>query len=439
MPAQRYDTTEAQNVMREIFADRVYKQYEETIVLLGIIDEGGAEFVHDRGYEWATAMEPNPSMAFMGSGGLFPAGSTDRTKKLKVTYTTFTMARRLDGQVLHTDRNSIIRGLQPKIKSDSMTFAKAINVLSYGNGDNSLGTVSAAPAVTAAITFKAPHGSALIWKRGKYNIVDPADGTKRTMTIGGNAVTEFYAVTNSKNTAVVGFSINEAATTADAISATTVVEGDILVFVNSWGLGFHGTGYHMNNTGTYQNQSRSLFPDQLNPSLKDALNGPLTVGLMDWLEVTVEYAKGGRESMGGLFWLCSPTQLYAYRKLGYNTDYRQVKQFAGADLKMDNGWKVFEHNGRPFKTDVDAPPNIMDFIDRTSYKKLSAMEPGIVNDGGNYLHLVPGFDSSGVGSHLWQYVYYLATLQDIANVDILNNGRVQNLDINGLPVRSSPN
>ncbi|MGA9771674.1 MAG: hypothetical protein WBV94_21770 [Blastocatellia bacterium] len=433
----RYDTTEAQNVMREIFLGRITKGFEESTVLLGIIDEAGSEFVHEKGLDWAVYLEPNPSMKFIGSGGLLPGGSTSKKKRHKVTYTTFTMARRLDGQVLHTDRNSIIKGLMPLVKEDTETFSKAMNVLSYGNGDNRLAVVAAAPAGTGAIQMKKPNGSSLLWKRGKYNIVDPADGTKRTMTIGGVAKSEFYLVTNSKSTSTAGFADAEDDAAADAISATTIVEGDIVVFADSYGLGFHGLAYHLNNTGLYQNLSRSTYPDQLNPALKDMLEGPLTVAGMDWLEVQVTHAKGGKSTMDSLFWLFSETQLYGYRKLGYNTDTKVVKQFAGADVKLDLGWRVFEHNGRPLKTDVDCPPNEANLLDRSSFKKLSAMEPGLVEAQGQYLQLVPGFDSAGVGSHLWQYIYYLAALQDIANMDILNNGKLNNLDTEGLPTRSS--
>jgi len=437
MAQQKYDTAEAQNVMREIFDGRVYMQFEVGSVLWNLWPDAEAEFVHDKGMEWAVYLEPNPSMAAIGDGGVMPRGSTSKKRRMKVTYATFTLARRLTGQVLYTDRNSIIKGLTPLMKEDSEVFTKALNRLAYGTGDGSLATAQGAPAGTADVVMSGSLGSQLIYKRGAFNIVDPAAGTKRTITVGGLAYSTFYAVTNAKSTATVGFSVDEGAATSDVISATTIQAGGSVVMDGSWGLNIHGLGYHGNNTGTYQNLSRTTYSDTIVPPIKDARNGPLTVALMDWLETKVIFAKGTQHNMASLFWLTSPTQIYAYRTLGYNTDTKVMKQFAGTDVKLDLGWQVLEHNGRQMLPDVDCPPDIMDLLQRDSFRKLMAKQPGIIDDNGQTLYMVPAYDSSGNGSFKWEYVYFMATLADIANKDILSSGFLKGLSTDNLPTASN--
>lgn len=435
MAQQVTDTTEAQKVMREILDPKVYTHFEQNAPFIGLWPDGSAEFIHDRGIEWVVYLQPNPSMNFLGDGGSLPQGSTSKKQRMKATPTTFSIARRLTGQILHTDRESIVKGLTPMVQEDSDTFTKAMNVFAYGTGDARLATVSAAPAGTAAITMTQPLGCTLLWERGKYNIVDPADGTKRTMTIGSVALTEFYLVANSPSTDVASFADDEGDTVADNITATTIVAGDIVVFADSYGIAFHGTGYHLNNTGTYQNLSRTTYSKQIVPGIKDALNGPVTVGLMDFIETQVALRKGGKKVLDGLFWNMSFTQLYGYRSLGYNTDTKVVKQVAGSDMKLDLGYTVVEHNGRQINLDTDCPPDIIDLLDRSSFRKCMAKKPGLIDDDGKVLHMIPAFSSSGGGTFKWQYLYFLSTIMELVNKDILNNGRLKNLSTQDLPTR----
>jgi hypothetical protein len=432
---QTYDVTEAQNVMREILAPEVRVMYQQTARGWELIPDGTADFVHDKGAEWVVGLEPNPSLGGMGSSQkLFPRGSTGRRKRMKVVYATHAISRRLDKAVLHTDRESIVKGVGPLVKEDTETFFHDLNRLFWGNGDGAMAEVSAGPAASAVITMTGPRGVQHLRKRGLYNIVDPALGTKRTVTIGGVPTSNLFMVAKNQAADTASFADDEADAAADAISATTIVPNDIVVYKDSWNLAPKGIRYHLNNdSGTYQNLSRATHSDTIVPPVKDMLNGPLTVAAMDFVETQVIYKKGTAQSLDGLFWAFPPTQQYAYRALGYNTDTKVVKRAGMGDMKIDLGYTVIEHNGRAIWIDVDCPSDDGFLMDRTSFCKFMAKSAGVVQDDGQTLRMIPAFDSSGVGTFSAEYFYAIDIMVEIANKDIQNNGRLKNLAWQGLP------
>lgn len=427
-----YGSAESQVVMREILDDNMYKQFEEEAMFFNMFPDGSSKFVSDVGAQWVNIVQGNPGMKGMSSSDrAFHRGSTSKRVRSKVTFAQFAITRAFAGQVLHTDLKSLIHGWAPMVKEDMSTFIKQLNIMFHGDGSGKLATVTAAPVTTATVTFDDPLGLTQGLIRGQYQIVAAADGTARTMTIAAVAVSTPYLV--GKTGSSIGlFADDEEDTAADTMSATTVVAGDILVWNGTYNNVPKGLWYHLaTGSRTYQNVSTATYP-QFNPPIYDAGNGPLSVLLMDKLEAGLTYRAGKEEVLDGMFWVMAPTQINAYRKLGYNTpEVGVVKRFGSSDRVLDLGFPVIRHNGRVIYMDVDADQTRAGLITKETFQKFQAKPPSVVNDTGELLNKV--YNSSG--QRLWQYTFDINTLLELGNTEIKRNGGIINLLWQGLPIK----
>lgn len=433
MPQYLYGSAESQTVMREILDENMYKQFEEEAMFFNMFADGSDKFVSDVGAQWVNIVQGNPGMKGMTSSDrAFHRGSTSKRVRSKVTFAQFALTRAFSGQVLHTDMKSLIKGWAPMVKEDMSTFIKQLNIMfAGGDGSGSLATVTAAPATTATVTFDQPIGATQLLTRGQYQIVNPADGTPRTLTINSVAVSTPFLI--GKTGANIGlFADDEEDTTVDNMSTTTVVAGDIAVWNGSWNNVPKGLWHHLaTGSRTYQNINTGTYP-QFNPPMYDAGNGPLTVLLMDKLEAGLTYRAGGEEVLDGMFWCMAPTQVNAYRKLGYNTpEVGVVKRFGSGDRVLDLGFPVIRHNGRVIYQDCDALQTAAALITKSSFQRFTAKAPSVVNDTDELLNKV--YNSSG--QRLWQYTFDINTLLELGNTEIRRNGGITNLLWQGLPIK----
>lgn len=424
--------TEAEVVMREILAGEIAMSFEQVSVLIHMFENSG--FIHSRGAEWVVYLQPNPDARAYGDGGLLPKGTNTVKRKHKATYARHAISRQVTDDVLLTDRLSIIKGLGPMVKEDTDTLLKDINRACHGNGDYSLATVEATPVTTLTVTMAKPFRARKLEERRPVNIVDPTTFAKRTATIGGVAKDTFYVISKVESTGVVVLADAEDDTSADSISATTIVAGDIVVPKDSAGLALKGTKYHINDdSGTYQNLSRTTYSRQLVPPVKDAQNNELSPMEIDFLEERILIKKGSDMTLDDLIYLSASAQRFAYKKQGYNTDVKVVKQWSGNDKVFDQGWPTITHNGRMWVIDNDADPSDFNIIKRSSFKKREVKSIGPMNTDGRTLRMMPAVDSTGVGTHRAAYQYTINWLGELLNEDILYNGRIKNLTTEGLP------
>jgi hypothetical protein len=431
MPALLYDSVEAQIVMREILDANMEKQFEQECVFGSMFPFDDQAFVHDLGAQWVDDMEPNPHFRGMSATQrTFGEGSRPGRARFKVTFSELAHTTKFAGRTQHTDAESLQKGWAPLMEDATSTFIKQLNWEIQGDGSGKLATVAAVPAGTAAISLLAPVGASRLLRRGRYNIVDAANpATKRTLTINAVAVDAPYLISKTGGY-IANFADTESDTVADAITATTVVVGDIVVIRDHGGQATKGLRYHINNAATdYQNQSRATWP-QLIPPIVSAGNGPLSTRVMDHLEYSLIIRHGKQQALDGLFWLTSAAQHAAYRKLGYNTDTKVVKRFGANDRKLDLGYTVIEHNGRTFLLEPDCDEDWLPLLDRSTWKRFGAKAPSVVNDGGRILNAV--YDSSG--NLNWELTFNINSLTEFANRRIARNGAVTDLQWEGLPL-----
>jgi hypothetical protein len=431
---------QAQIVMREILDARIYLQYQNEAVTVGLFPDGEAEFVSSVGAQWANDVEPNPGIRGMSTSQLtFSAGSTSIRVRQKVTFAQVAITRAFDGNILWTDVKSLIKGYAPMIKEDMSSFIKHINILFHGDGSGTLGTVAAYdPAVTgtAVLVLTQPYGATQLLRRARINITtNDGNYTAHSFTVGSTVVTRPYIVVKSGSDTI-SLSQNEGSTVADTVASQTIVAGDVIQTDSSGGIMPRGLGFHFNNTSrTYQNVSTSTYP-QFIPPLVDCGFGPLTVQKLDQLEVDLIFRQGTEQTLDGMFWLGSPTQILGgYRKLGYNTDMTVVKRFDSKDKELDLGYQTVKHNGRMFVMDVDADPTRLMLLNKPTWQKFVAKVPSIVNDGGNTLNAV----YASTGELIWQYTMNINFMGELANKQIARNGALINLQWSGLPASRDVN
>lgn len=433
MGQQVFDSAEAQVVMREILDDNFYKQFEEESVFFGMFPDGSAPFVSDVGAQWVNDLEPNPGMKGMSATDVtFHVGSTSKRARSKITFAEFAITRIFDGRILHTDLKSLIKGWAPMLKQDMSTFMKQLNILWHGDGSGTLATVAATP-TTSAVAFTQPIGATQLLRRGQYNFVAASDfTTKRTFTVTTDGATSVPYLVSKTGANIGNFANSESDTTGDAIDSTTIVAGDVAVWPGTGAAAPKGLWYHLNNdSGTYQNLSRATYP-QFIPPLYDAGNGPLTVRILDHVEYDLIYAAGQEQTLNGMFWLSAPTQIAAYKKLGYNNvENGVVKRFGANDRALDLGYTTITHNGRTFMMDVDARQDRLAFLNRPTWEKYVAKPPSVVNDTGQVLNSV--YASSG--ALMWRYTFNINFLGELANRHIRKNAGVINLQWLGLPIK----
>ena len=420
--------------MREILKEEVTMAFEQEAVLLHMIGPGG--FVHSKGAEWLVHLESNPDARAYGDGGKLPPGSNTVKRKHKVTYARHAISRIVTDDVLLTDRKSIVKGLGPMVAEDTDTLIKDINRACFGDGSYALATVESAPAGTLAVTTKKPFRGRKLDHRRVVNFVDPATFALRTATIGGVPTSEFYVASQNPDvaTGIIEFADAEADAAADAISATTIAANDLIVPANSGGLALKGLTYHINDdSGSYQNLSRGTWPKQLVPPVKDMQNSDISPAELDLLEARITFKKGTGHSIDDLVYVSAITQQYGYRKQGYNTDVKVVRQWSGNDKTFDQGWKTITHNGRTWVLDNDCSPSDLFMVKRSSFKKYEVKKIGLMDTDGKTLRMLPATDSSGNGTYTAKYQYTVNWLGEIANENILANARMKNLNIEGLP------
>jgi hypothetical protein len=192
--------------------------------------------------------------------------------------------------------------------------------------------------------------------------------------------------------------------------------------------------YHINDdSGLYQNLSRGTWPKQLVPPVKDMQYQDLSPAELDLLEARITFKKGTDHSLDDLVYVSAVTQQFAYRKQGYNTDVKVVKQWSGNDKTFDQGWKTIQHNGRTWVLDNDCAPSDLFMVKRSTFKKYQIKKIGLVDTDGRTLRMIPATDSSGNGTYTFRYQYTVNWLGEIANENILANARMKKLNTEGLP------
>jgi hypothetical protein len=418
-----FNVAEAEVLMLEIVDPDVKKQFEESAKAIKLVPQGKAKFTNSRGVRLVSQVEPNPGMAWFGEGEQYATANTSKKIAMRVFFTRYAIARSLTGDAIDTtSRESLLNALSSGIREDTDTAMKEFNRQFYGTGTGAIATVTSVSGTS--VTFGSSgsnttsYGARKILLRGEYNFINPSTGAIRVGSGTGVSVPS----SRTLSTGVVVF---------DAV-ASDVAAGDLLVWKNSYNRSIHGLDYHVNNdTGSYQGQSRADY-EALRAVVIDAavssVNQPLSVALLDRAELESVYRTGSDGSVDDLTIISSPTQVAAYKLLGYN-----LVRYDGPNAKFDAGLNVTSHNGHPWVVDVDCPNDAIYIIRKNTFGKFEVKPFGIMKEGGQVLRPVHSFNSSAVGGYFDKFIYYIGGKMDVGCYEPFKNIKIKNLDVTNLP------
>lgn len=420
-----FNVAEAEVLMLEVVDPDVRKHFEESQVGFKLIPQGKSKFTNTRGVRLVGQVEPNPGMSFYGEGEMYATANTSKKIAMRVFFTRFSMARTLTGDAIDTtSRESLLNALSSGIKEDTATSTKEFNRQFYGDGTGAVASVTgvgSSPTITFASTGSnsTPFGARKVLLRGRYNFIDPATGSIR---VTGNASGISIPSSRTLSTGNVTF---------DAV-ASDVAAGDLLVYENSYNRSIHGLAYHVNNdTGAYQGQSRADY-EALRATVIDAaistVAQPLSVAILDKAEYESIYRTGSADKADDLTILSSPTQVAAYKLLGYN-----LVRYDGPNAKFDAGLQVNSHNGHPWVIDVDCPNDRIYLLRKETFGKFELKPFGIMKEGGQVLRPIQSYTTGAVGGYFDKFVYYLGGKMDIGCYEPHKNILIKNLDTTNLP------
>jgi hypothetical protein len=414
-----FDLSEATHIMLEIVNPDISKLFDESKNLWNLLQQGETSQVNYRGVRLVASVAPNAGMKWKGETDPMAIGGVSRRIEMNVKYRDFSMAGDITGHAIdNTNANTIAKGLSQRIQEDIETAMAEFNYACYEDGSGVKGVVdTAVGAVTTgtggSVYLSAPFGARRVQNEGRYMFYPSGSTTPRSTT---PSIASAVDVAASK-------------VTFDQVPAGTV-NTDVLAFEGSKDLAISGLKKIINNdTGTFQNVSRNTYPN-LKATVEDALGAALSVSIMDKLRHRTMYkANGGANRQTNDFTLISsPAQHQAYLNLGY-----ELRRFEGADATLDLGYKAVSYNGMSWVLDTACPDDSIFFLRRSTLIKFELRKLGIIDEDGKTLHLIPAFDSSGVGSHIEKYRYYIGARCEIGCKEPNANALLKNLSTTDLP------
>lgn len=447
-------------VLKEVIDPEIVDQIERTPTLYKLIPKGGelnARGGNDAGasssyvtgkdgiYMYAK-VEPNPSIAWFGEGGKYPAGAASKRVKFSTGFSRVAITSRLTRDVLEgADKSAIINVVTEEIVDDTKSILKEISQQLYGDGSGKKATITSITTgadltngvvvVGGGATGWGGQGASGLNVRGKYDIISGAatdrndSGTDGVVAVGDVVASlEVGSKTNSTVTlgsfartsgsqaygAFTASNLGSLTTPADG-SACTVLVGDSLVLSGSYNKCITGLDYHINSgTGTYQNISRSTYPS-FRAYTYDMNGAGLTVASLYKVIFQARYARRNDILEGDYVILSAPTQTHAYALLGdvssavytasgqdplYKTSLSQMPN----NGTLDYGFRNFKFAGITWIEDIDCPPDTLYVINFNKFKIHEFKPLSKVFDGNGFMP-VPGFDSDGVGSFTDNVLY----------------------------------
>jgi hypothetical protein len=413
-----FDQTEARIIMLEIVNPDIAKLFDQSKNLWNILSKADVSDTNTRGVRLVASVRPNPGMKWKGESDRMAVGGTSRRIEMNVTFADFNMAGRITGTAIDTtDRHALAKSLSSRMAEDIETALSEWNQASYEDGSGVKAVVTSGGG-TATITFAAPFGARRVLNEGRYDFYSPAG----VLRAGGP-----YTVTST------GVDVSTSQVTFSGTVNAAVVAGDYLTYEGSYGKSITGLRKIINNdTGTFQNKSRATEP-LLRAVVDDAAGAALSVAAMSALKHKVMYkaSNGVNRAQNDFTMISAPAQHEAYLELGFPLI--AYNDGGGAGKNLDLGFGTASFEGMPWVLDNVAPDDEIFFLRRNTIKRFELKKLGVLDRGGNTLHLVPGFDSTGVGAHYEEYVYYINAKGELGSTQPNANARLKNLSTTDLP------
>ena len=363
--------------LKQLEADVLIPQFENERITWNQFGEGKGPFVNGKGYRLPSYLRPPTGFGGISEGGSFNTPGAFVLDDMFVYSFQTAFPFEISGRTLRNvnDSSSIIDGLTGIMTRVSDAFKKELNYQAFNDGSGARGFYSSGTG-TAAITMLSTTLNADFGRTKGATF----------FRVGG-----WYDQYNSSNTYIATQQVSSKTTTIVTFGATvTASAGDYWVPSNSYLKLPRGLAYLVNNdTGTFQLQSRSTYP-QLKAIVNDLNGAAITVSDFSKTKRMLQ-ANSTMGASKGLMAVLSLAQDDALCRLGQN-----YKRWEGNATTYDGSFESFAHGDTVFKIDADCDEDRIYLFKQSAIKKYQEMPFGLYDYDGNELRMKSGV--SGFGS-----------------------------------------
>jgi len=369
--------------LTQLSAGGLRDQFEQVTATYNMFgEESGAKFVNGKGFRIPSYLRPPTGVSGIGDGGSFAQPGAEVYDDMYVYPMSLTMAFELTGRAYRnfSDSSSAIEGFSGFLEKRTMALMKEANWQVFNDGS------------ALRATYKSGTTTALLYNAIDHTPLSGFGSTKGATQIHIGERYDWYDSTLAtyRATIVATAKTNKSITTT-AVSGQT--DGDILVLQNSLFKTPRGLPYIVNNdTGTFQLQSRSTYPELKSPVTD--LNGS-AIAVADFTKTkNLLIARAGVGKAKTVMATMSLAQDDALRRLGQN-----YKRFDGSDKKFDGSFDAFGHGDTVFNIDPDCDEDRIYLNVKSELKKYVEKKFGLYNEDGNEIRMRAGV--GGYGSDSW--------------------------------------
>ena len=448
-----FSTTELQTVLREVIDPQIADTVVRARVLWNILSKGEAKEINARGAKLTAKVRSNYSMKWFSEGGIYPAGGNTTHVNMTVNYARFAISTRLTKDVLENgSKTAIVNLLSDAVADDTSIAMREMNQQAYGDGSGVKAVVASTSTVTGTFragvsdlspdnaNFANSYGSANLIEGASYDFISGDPAFDRDSGTGGTQTSAVGTVLQAGNVLVSKADKTTAVFTSN-ISTTPnlVTDGDLVVYNGSYNICINGLDYHISSgTGTYQNVSRSTYPE-LRCYVLNASNSALTISMLYKIIQQAKYLRGNDVTDEEYIILSSPAQVHQLALLGdmsnarYNNSATKTGLSAMPDNKtLDYGYGSFKFQGLTWLEDIHCPDHNIFVILPSKIQRYEFKPLGMVF-GGDGLAEVPAFTSGGVGSYTDNKLYTMTAKLNLGCKDPATAGmKITNLATSGL-------
>lgn len=439
------NNTELSVILKEVIdpeiADHVYK----APILWNLLPKD-TDMVNGRGTFVIAKVGKNYSQKWFGEGGIYPAGGNNERIKMNVPFARYAITSRMTRDALEgANKHAIIDAIREEVTDNTSTALQELNEQSYGDGTGVKAVVKSVSGQD--VTFRSDasdvspdnanhaisYGSALLLKNGNYDII--AGSVRGSYSAIGDVASADNVISTivDKDTATF--------TTTLPSAGDVLVDGDMVVYADSYNQAVNGMDYHINSgTGTYQNKSRSTY-ETLRCYTLNASNTAMTIAMLYKLVNQAKYLRNKSVLNGEYIIISSPAQTHRMALLAELSTSGYDGSSANSGLNdmpnggtLDYGFKYFKFAGLNWVEDPRCPDHKLFIICPQKFKVCEFKPLSTVPLGGdNGFAPVPAFNSSGVGSYSDNALFTMTWKGNIVSKDPQLGGmKLDNLSISGL-------
>lgn len=452
------NNTELSVVLEEINEREVVDTVNRMAVLKRIIGSADKGEINARGVNVFAKVSSNYALKWFAEGGTYPVGGNSARVKMTANYARLAISSQLTRDVLEgADKKAIINVISEEVSDDTVTATQELSQQLYGNSTNAKAIVASVSGTN--VTFRVgvgdltpdganygnTYGTFLLKKNGRYNFISQDAASDRGSGVGTQtvAVGTVLTIAATSNVATCSGITSGSVASFDAVPDDnyTLLDGDIITYEGSYGIGVNGLDYHIDSgTGTYQNVSRNTY-STLRCYVLNASNSALTVVMLYKIIFQAKYLRGKNITDENYVILSSPAQVHQYALLadisvaGYNGSAAKTNLNVMPNAqKLDYGFTMFEFMGLKWIEDPHAPAHQL-YIMLPSKFKIHEFKPlsAVPLGGESGFAPVPAFTSAGVGSYTDNAVYTMTWKGQLVTNDPARAGlKINNLATSGL-------